>query len=897
MAAITPQYFALGVGAAGALVDVSSLVTGITDGVSRRYGQLDPFRDALPGTFSVVLDNYDGRFTPDNAVANAAAGYSTTVTEGMAACVQVGSRLTRGQVIGIRPLVGSNWGRIQITCDDVLGSLSRVGLSGAAMFSLTAEAKAFGFWPHNDPAGASSAADVSGAGAPSFRVPAYSSGAQFANMGYQASAGSDETRALMAADGTFQYWSTFGASFSTPDIPSGEAGVWGFRLEPLALPTDSTLWMYFTIRFQNGLVFRVSAGGSDSTDVRAGWLSGSETSISAPVSIGATRYYAVAFAVSGSNLVASVYADGALVATRSVAHSGATTAANLTPTLAEWSSGSGFQLNQFVISDVSWTERLVHGELVPAAVTVAGSLALATSLGGVTVSAPSGFGVEDAAPIDYQGSALEALNDVLRTEQGYAYPETLGTLTSNTETLVIRGRTRPTTVSASFDAVTELAHAPEFIRDLTNMVSSTTVVGPDLSVTVADPTLIARVGSKNDSDYTVLAEAGDLSLWGQDRLQRGANVSLRLASLVIDSVTTPTDRSADLLALVPGDRVRVTNLPDDILGFTEWDGWIVGGDERHNPTENRFEFSLAPVLPPVPVFNDARFAAGDSLTLSSTINNSVTSISVATTDATFTTDSADLPVDIVIDSEEMTVTAVSSATPQVFTVTRGVNGTTAASHSSGAQVELASVEPADDASVVVNRFLNPLFFGSSAPVNQANTTASIDTYSGSLMAKAVASSTANASMRLMPNEDRWAVSAGQFVYAAFTGYNAAAGSRTFQAVMRFYDTAGATLGTQLLAVTGGTVAIGAGASTLMSVSGTAPAFTQSVSVAFQRDATGSVGDTFYADGAVMSDQVVSPFGGDSTSSSTVLYSWAGPPNASPSYRVTQGQVQPATFGF
>lgn len=879
MAAITPQYFALGVGAAGALVDVSSLVTGTTDGVSRRYGQLDPFRDALPGTFSVVLDNYDGRFTPDNAVANAAAGYSTTVTEGMAACVQMGSRLTRGQVIGIRPLVGSNWGRIQITCDDALGVASRASAESLTE-GLVAGLNPVATWLFKEPSGGFAYGFGSAVVAPfglggnaTFGVDGFPGGP---SMQVQLSAAAATSVSFTSDDGLARFG--VGNYYKPPGVSTSyfTTGV-GVVITPLngssffEMQTD---WMSdFRVGIQNGnLVWYNQVTAAYETI--------------APITVGEPMSVWVGDTGSGMQF----YLNGSLVKTEA----GAYISVQQAPVVTIGNAAYGESLVR--ISALIGGVNTPFNPGVGYDPDISNRIGGIATMAGITVSASTSLWEAALGP-SQGGSALEMLNDVLRTEQGYAYPVTSGTLTSNTETLVIRERTRPTSVSASFDAVTELTNAPEFIRDLTNMVSSTTVVGPDLSVTVADPTLTPRVGSKNDSDYTVLAEAGDLSLWGQDRLQRGANVSLRLASLVIDSVTTPTDRSADLLALVPGDRVRVTNLPDEILGFTEWDGWIVGGDERHNPTENRFQFSLAPVLDPVPVFNDARFAAGTSLTLSSTINNSVTSISVATTDATFTTDSADLPVDIVIDSEEMTVTAVSSATPQVFTVTRGVNGTTAASHASGAQVELASVEPADDASIVVNWFLNPLFFGSSAPVNQANTTASIDTYSGSLMAKAVASSTANASMRLMPNEDRWAVSAGQFVYAAFTGYNAAAGSRTFQAVMRFYDTAGATLGTQLLAVTGGTVAIGAGASTLMSVSGTAPAFTQSVSVAFQRDATGSVGDTFYADGAVMSDQVVSPFGGDSTSSSTVLYSWAGPPNASPSYRVTQGQVQPATFGF
>ena len=102
-----------------------------------------------------TLDNYDGRFTPENTTANAAAGYSTTVTEGMAACVQIGSRLTAGQVIGIRPLLGSDWGRIQITCDDAMGTLGRRQLINGLSYE-SALTNAVVFYPFNEPAGSAS---------------------------------------------------------------------------------------------------------------------------------------------------------------------------------------------------------------------------------------------------------------------------------------------------------------------------------------------------------------------------------------------------------------------------------------------------------------------------------------------------------------------------------------------------------------------------------------------------------------------------------------------------------------------------------------------------------------------------------------------------------------------
>jgi hypothetical protein len=74
-----------------------------------------------------------------------------------------------------------------------------------------------------------------------------------------------------------------------------------------------------------------------------------------------------------------------------------------------------------------------------------------------------------------------------------------------------------------------------------------------------------------------------------------------------------------------------------------------------------------------------QLANNASSTLGSSINSSVTSLTVASA-ATFPSSGE---FRILIDTEIMKVTAVSSTT---FTVSRGVEGTTAASHTSGAAV-------------------------------------------------------------------------------------------------------------------------------------------------------------------------------------------------------------------
>jgi hypothetical protein len=172
-------------------------------------------------------------------------------------------------------------------------------------------------------------------------------------------------------------------------------------------------------------------------------------------------------------------------------------------------------------------------------------------------------------------------------------------------------------------------------------------------------------------------------------LQRGANVQLRLASVTIDAMTTPTDRTADLLALKPGDRHQFTNLPSQQLGFSTWDGWLLGVDETHTLTEHKFTLFFAPVLPATAIYDTNYFMADGALTLTSSLTAGATSMSVTTTETTVLLETATFPYTLIIDSEQVTVTACTSAEPQVATITRGVNGTTAASHSAGAVVEVA----------------------------------------------------------------------------------------------------------------------------------------------------------------------------------------------------------------
>ena len=80
--------------------------------------------------------------------------------------------------------------------------------------------------------------------------------------------------------------------------------------------------------------------------------------------------------------------------------------------------------------------------------------------------------------------------------------------------------------------------------------------------------------------------------------------------------------------------------------------------------------------------------ATDGSTLDSDATSGATSLSVASSGTVWSTDGADVPFGIIIGGEEITVTAISSATsPQTFTVTRAVNGVVKA-HTAGDVVAL-----------------------------------------------------------------------------------------------------------------------------------------------------------------------------------------------------------------
>jgi len=670
---ITPFEIAMGIGTAGALTDVSSYAD-LAAGVQRSWGRRTEFEDIPPGVFSFVLDNSDGRFTPGNT----ASPLTTTVTEGMAVCWNTGGRLVTGTILGIEPTFPSDesaWAQIRITCTDVLGAASRRELSGGNLADALLEAAdPFILWPLTDEAGSTTAEETTNNGVGPLRIRTLPLPGSFGLPGVSVELGT-----------SFGGGGADGLTLASRAVPldfnysSSDHGYFGFWATPTAANSFSFLvndgllgisYVYFDWNRNVANKFSVWSNAASAWTPPAGFFSTE------------WHYFSYFSELVGGNLVQSLYVDGVQVISL---NRGALPLMGKVLDAVWWDPNS----TDCRISRISHSRYLPHEELALAENTSELFAALAAMIP-ATATISADISPSSISSAVRSGSIMDNLNVANRTEQGAMYSSVSGTLTSPTETLVIRDRTRPVTISMSWDVARELDGAPEFVRDITNMVASVTSVSPTQSVTYSDPDIAARASYANTSEEIAYTGYSSMLGWNQDRLQRGANVQLRVASVTIDAMTTPADRTSDLLALVPGDRHQFTGLPSTQLGFSTWDGWLLGADELHTLTEHTFTLYFQPVLPATAIFDTNYFMGDTDLTLSASITSGATSMSVATATTTTKLETTAFPYTLVIDSEQVTVTACTGATPQVATITRGVNGTTAAAHSSGAAVEVAA---------------------------------------------------------------------------------------------------------------------------------------------------------------------------------------------------------------
>lgn len=236
--------------------------------------------------------------------------------------------------------------------------------------------------------------------------------------------------------------------------------------------------------------------------------------------------------------------------------------------------------------------------------------------------------------------------------------------------------------------------------------------GTDYSAPIRDAQIVNRVtvtsangGSATAVDYDSITDNGGIlastiALGLNDAVQGAdyanwvvaqfARAYPRIDRVTIDLLTSNTQGIyATAMNLDIGSRIQITGLPAGSVS-TIFEGYIEGFTEVYSNTEASLTLDTSPVTPGEIILDDevlGRLAADGETT--SGFNASATSFTVGSHPG-FSWDADDLPYDIQIGSEQMTVTWANAPSygSQTLTVTRGVNGTTATSHDSSEEVSI-----------------------------------------------------------------------------------------------------------------------------------------------------------------------------------------------------------------
>jgi hypothetical protein len=614
---ITPHQIWLEV-VPGGIADVSAWVE-FGQGVSYTYGRQTQFDDVGPSTLTFTLNNSDGRFTPDNP----ASPYTKTLQEGSAVKWVMGSRLMTLHVLSIEiPSNEDQWDQIVVTCDDMLGTAARHQITSIPD-ALLEYAQAKAVWKLDDDSdqqfGKESMGDPLGPFSLYRSNP--NSTTDAVTFGVQQALGLPGTAVTVtAAPGETNWFGTRhgntvrNTNITSPGLGTGtsgqvvEAGWWSF-------------WVYpgSTINFAVVPVFGVENPGyawsaqiqcTPSTyTVKPGAATGVTYGLSAAEQL--TPHYIemrfrLVWQTSGNYwaFFTTMFVDGVSRGQTSW-----------------YDPQHGFQVPAYVNSlspvEVSVSVTTQTGAAAPLSGTVQ-RVAYSTNGGGqeytalratldgrrkavdviaqdVSTELFNGLPLSTAPigfPDDTNTTVLDLLNAVTRTEAGHLFPITHGTVANSTTSVNVRSRTRPNAPEATFDVSTELDGPPTFVRDITNVAAQVDVAGPTQTVTVADATITGRYVTASTSETVLYTKVDDLRLWGQDRLNRGKNRAVRAQQFTVDAVTTPSDRSVDLLALLPGDRVQLSSTP---VAHVRWEPFHVHcrahntepGRVQHRPVRGR----------------------------------------------------------------------------------------------------------------------------------------------------------------------------------------------------------------------------------------------------------------------------------------------------------------------
>lgn len=209
---------------------------------------------------------------------------------------------------------------------------------------------------------------------------------------------------------------------------------------------------------------------------------------------------------------------------------------------------------------------------------------------------------------------------------------------------------------------------------------------------LAPPDGVGRYNSNVSLSLLDDTQLGDQAAW---RVHLGTVDEARFPKVQVHlyspEITADLRRAA--LMVEVGDRLTITD-PSPDLPPDDIDQLVLGYSETLDQFEHVISYVCAPYTPwRIGTVNEDEYDRIDTggSQLAAAATSTATSFSVATTSGPlWTTDASDLPFDVMVAGERVTVTAVSGASsPQTFTVTRSVNGVVKAQES-GASVSIVN---------------------------------------------------------------------------------------------------------------------------------------------------------------------------------------------------------------
>lgn len=295
-------------------------------------------------------------------------------------------------------------------------------------------------------------------------------------------------------------------------------------------------------------------------------------------------------------------------------------------------------------------------------------------------------------------TALDVVSDLANSQAGIAY---VAYSQSDPQPIILVANTdsRDTAVDLTLDAEDDLVGGPTLDRNVYEKVSSATAKTSLDSVTVTDATLTGTYGASTAERQSVLSDANMLAASASDLIAQTKSSKLRLSKVTFDLATASNDLYSNWFGLALGERVRVSNLPSTYFGVTQMDGYVLGWTER--PTVYGYEvtLNLQPADAPAEAkYDDAdygRYGWADGAatgTGGTAMGTTATGTLIITTASgpTLTTTAGMYPMQLDWNGECVTVSAPGGGgSPQTVTITaRAQNGTVARVHASGERVDV-----------------------------------------------------------------------------------------------------------------------------------------------------------------------------------------------------------------